>query len=106
MRLATWNVNSVQARLPRLLGWLEETRPDVLCLQETKAPDAGFPVKEVAELGYEAALYGTGRWNGVAILSRPGLDDVRRGLPREPGLPHPAARAISATRAGSRARSV
>ena len=79
MRLATWNVNSVAARLPRLLAWLEETRPDVLCLQETKTSDDGFPVKEVAELGYEAALHGTGRWNGVAILSRAGLDDVVTG---------------------------
>src|SRR6202161_4809347 len=106
MRWATWNVNSVQARLPRLLGWLEETRPDVLCLQETKAPDAGFPVKEVGELGYEAALYGTGRWNGGAILSRAGLEDVRRGFPGEPGLPDPEARAISATCAGCRVWSV
>ena len=106
MRLATWNVNSVQARLPRLLGWLEETRPDVLCLQETKAPDAGFPVAEVGELGYEAALYGTGRWNGVAILSRAGLADVRRGFPGEPGFPDPEARAISATCAGCRVWSV
>ena len=106
MRLATWNVNSVQARLPRLLSWLEETRPDVLCLQETKAPDAGFPVAEVGELGYEAALYGTGRWNGVAILSRAGLDDVRRGFPGEPGFPDPEARAISAPCAGCRVWSV
>jgi exodeoxyribonuclease-3 len=106
MRLATWNVNSVQARLPRLLGWLEETRPDVLCLQETKASDDGFPVKEVAELGYEAALYGTGRWNGVAILSRAGLDGVRRGFTGEPGFPDPEARAISATCAGVRVWSV
>jgi exodeoxyribonuclease III len=106
MRLATWNVNSVQARLPRLLGWLEETRPDVLCLQETKASDDGFPVKEVAELGYEAALHGTGRWNGVAILSRAGLDDVRRGFPGEPGFPDPEARAVSATCAGVRVWSV
>jgi exodeoxyribonuclease III len=106
MRLATWNVNSVQARLPRLLGWLEEAGPDVLCLQETKAADGGFPVKEVAGLGYEAALYGTGRWNGVAILSRAGLDDVRRGFPGEPGFPDPEARAISATCGGIRVWSV
>ena len=106
MRLATWNVNSVQARLPRLLSWLEETRPDVLCLQETKAADAGFPAGEVGELGYEAALHGDGRWNGVAILSRAGLDDVRRGFPGEPGFPDPEARAISATCGGCRIWSV
>lgn len=106
MRLATWNVNSVQARLPRLLGWLADVQPDVLCLQETKAPDAGFPVKEVGELGYEAALHGNGRWNGVAILSRAGLDDVCRGFPGEPGFPDPEARAISATCAGCRVWSV
>ena len=100
------NFRWFKARLPRLLGWLEETRPDVLCLQETKTPDAGFPVKEVAELGYEAALYGTGRWNGVAILSRAGLDDVRRGFPGEPGFPDAEARAISATCAGCRVWSV
>jgi exodeoxyribonuclease-3 len=106
MRLATWNVNSVQARLPRLLSWLEETRPDVLCLQETKAPDAGFPVAEVGELGYQAALHGSGRWNGVAILSRAGLADVRRGFPGEPGFPDPEARAISASCGGCRVWSV
>ena len=106
MRLATWNVNSVQARLPRLLGWLDEVRPDVLCLQETKAPDSGFPTAEVGELGYQTALYGTGRWNGVAILSRSGLDDVRRGFTAEPGFPDPEARAISATCAGCRVWSV
>jgi exodeoxyribonuclease-3 len=106
MRLATWNVNSVQARLPRLLGWLADVQPDVLCLQETKAPDTGFPVKEVGELGYEAALHGNGRWNGVAILSRAGLDHVRRGFPGEPGFPDPEARAISATCAGGRVWSV
>jgi exodeoxyribonuclease-3 len=106
VRLATWNVNSVQARLPRLLGWLDEVRPDVLCLQETKVADGGFPAAEVGELGYQAALYGTGRWNGVAILSRSGLDDVRRGFTAEPGFPDPEARAISATSAGCRVWSV
>jgi len=81
MRLATWNVNSVTARLPRLLDWLDGTKPDVLCLQEIKVAEAAFPTAEVGELGYQAAVYGTGRWNGVAILSRTGLDDVRRGFP-------------------------
>ena len=106
MRLATWNVNSVQARLPRLLGWLAAARPDVLCLQETKVADAGFPTAEVAELGYAVATHGDGRWNGVAMLSRVGLDDVRRGFPGQPGFPDPEARAISATCQGCRVWSV
>jgi exodeoxyribonuclease-3 len=101
MRLATWNVNSVTARLPRLLDWLDGTKPDVLCLQEIKVAEAAFPSAEVGELGYTAAVYGTGRWNGVAILSRVGLDDVRRGFTGEPGFPDPEARAISATCQGA-----
>lgn len=106
MRLATWNVNSVVARLPRLVGWLETARPDVLCLQETKIADAAFPRAEVEALGYELALHGDGRWNGVGILSRVGLDDVTRGFADEPGFPDPEARALSATCAGVRVWSV
>jgi exodeoxyribonuclease III len=106
MRLATWNVNSVKARLPRLLGWLEQVRPDVLCLQETKIPNDGFPTDEVADLGYAVAAHGDGRWNGVAVLSRVGLDDATRGLPDEPGFPEPETRAIAATCAGVRVWSV
>ncbi|MFC0031523.1 exodeoxyribonuclease III [Micromonospora chaiyaphumensis] len=106
MRLATWNVNSVKARLPRLLDWLATTKPDVVCLQETKCPDGAFPVAEVGELGYEAASHSDGRWNGVAILSRVGLADVAVGFPGEPGFPLPEARAISATCAGLRVWSV
>jgi exodeoxyribonuclease-3 len=106
MRFATWNVNSVKARLPRLLEWLDATAPDVLLLQETKVAADGFPAGEVAALGYETAAYGTGRWNGVAVLSRVGLDDVRRGFPGEPGYPEPEARAIAATCGGVRFRSV
>ena len=102
MRFATWNVNSVKARLPRLLEWLEQARPDVLCLQETKVAADAFPAAEVAELGYETAAYGQGRWNGVAILSRAGLDDVQRGFPGEPGFPDPEARAIGALCGGIR----
>ncbi len=83
MRLATWNVNSVVARLPRLIEWLGTVEPDVLCLQELKTAD--FPVAEVAELGYEVATHSTGRWNGVAILSRVGVAQVRAGLLDEPG---------------------
>jgi len=106
MRFATWNVNSVKARLPRLLEWLDGTGPDVLCLQETKVAADGFPSGEVAALGYETAAYGTGRWNGVALLSRIGLEDVERGFPGEPGYPGPEARAIAATCGGIRFRSV
>jgi exodeoxyribonuclease III len=106
MRFATWNVNSVNARLPRLLEWLSHTKPDVLCLQETKVPADGFPSADVAALGYEIAAYGQGRWNGVALLSRIGLADVRQGFPGEPGFPAPEARAISASCGGIRFTSV
>ena len=85
MRLATWNVNSVKARLPRLLEWLAEAEPDIVCLQETKCAAALFPAAEVGELGYEVAAHGEGRWNGVALLSRVGLEDVSRSFPGEPG---------------------
>ena len=85
MRLATWNVNSVKARLPRLLEWLAEAGPDIVCLQETKCAAASFPAAEVGELGYEVAAHGDGRWNGVALLSRVGLEDVSRSFPGEPG---------------------
>jgi exodeoxyribonuclease-3 len=100
VRLATWNVNSVRARLPRLLAWLDDTKPHVVCLQETKCAADNFPAAEVAELGYATAAHGDGRWNGVAILSRVGLDAVRRGFPGEPGFPEPQARALAATCAG------
>ena len=113
MRIATWNVNSVIARTPRLLDWLGTASPDVLCLQEIKATAETFPTDAVAELGYEAAIHGTGRWNGVAILSRVGIDDERRGLRDEPGYrPEDAMfeatepRAIGATCGGVRIWSV
>jgi exodeoxyribonuclease-3 len=105
MRFATWNVNSVKARLPRLLEWLSDTAPDVVCVQETKVPDEGFPA-EVKDLGYDVAHYGQGRWNGVALLSRVGLDDVRRGFPGMPGYPDAEARAISARCSGIRFESI
>lgn len=97
MRLATWNVNSIGARLPRLMEWLESTAPDVVCLQETKCGPDEFPTLHVQSLGYEVAAYGEGRWNGVAILSRIGLTDVRLGFDGQPGFPEPEARAVSAT---------
>ncbi len=106
MRVATWNVNSVLARLPRLVDWLAATGPDVVCLQETKIAADDFPAAAVKEVGYDVAAHGDGRWNGVAILSRVGLDDVVRGLPDEPGFPGAEARAIGATCAGVRLWSV
>jgi exodeoxyribonuclease-3 len=78
VRIATWNVNSLAARLPRVLAWLQEASPDVVCLQETKMTDAAFPAGAFAELGYESAHHGQGQWNGVAVLSRLGLRDVQR----------------------------
>ena len=80
MRLATWNVNSLGARMPRVTDWLQSNQPDVLCMQETKLADDKYPVEEFAELGYESAHHGDGHWNGVAILSRVGLNDVIRGF--------------------------
>ena len=106
MRLATWNVNSIMARLPRLVPWLEEQRPDVLCIQETKVSDEQFPFEPIRAAGYDVAAHGTGRWNGVAILSRAGLDDVVRGCPGEPGFPELEARAVAATCGGVRVWSV
>ncbi len=87
LRLATWNVNSLPARLPRVLEWLDRVQPDVLCLQETKVSDAAFPHGELTELGYEAAADGEGGYNGVAILSRVGLEEVRRGSTGSPDSP-------------------
>ncbi|MGH3911584.1 MAG: exodeoxyribonuclease III [Pseudonocardiaceae bacterium] len=109
MRLVTWNVNSVRSRLPRLLPWLDERAPDVVCLQETKLPADAFDElvrPDLAERGYAVAHHGDGRWNGVAIASRVGLDDVTTGLLDEPGYPDPEARAVSATCGGLRISSV
>jgi exodeoxyribonuclease-3 len=110
VRIATWNVNSVKQRVPRLLPWLDERRPDVVCLQETKLTDEAFTdllAAELADRGYAVALHGEATWNGVAILSRAGLDDVARGLGDDaPGFPHPEARAVSATCGGIRVVSV
>lgn len=109
MRLATWNVNSAKQRLPRLLPWLDERRPDVVCLQETKLADDAFLAlfsEELTSRGYEVAAHGEAQWNGVAILSRVGLEDVVSGLPGGPGFPHQEARAVAATCGGLRIVSV
>ena len=80
MRIATWNVNSLKARLAKLEAWLERARPDVLLLQETKSTDAAAPHEFFRERGYELAHHGEGRWNGVALASRRGLAEVQRVL--------------------------
>jgi exodeoxyribonuclease-3 len=109
MRIATWNVNSVKQRVPRLLPWLDERQPDVVCLQETKLADDAFAEllgEELSARGYEVATHGEATWNGVAILSRAGLEEVVAGLADAPGFPHPEARAIAATCGGVRVVSV
>jgi exodeoxyribonuclease III len=110
VRIATWNVNSAKQRVPRLLPWLDERKPDVLCLQETKLADDAFSEllgQELADRGYEVATHGEATWNGVAIISRAGLDDVVRGLGEDcPGFPHQEARAVAATCGGIRVISV
>jgi len=109
VRLTTWNVNSIKQRMPRFLPWLDERQPDIVCLQETKLADDAFAELldgELAGRGYEVAAHGEAAWNGVAILSKVGLDDVVRGIEGGPGFPHPEARAVSATCGGIRVVSV
>ena len=107
MRIATWNVNSVGARLERVTAWLEAQRPDVLALQELKCTTEAFPQAAVEALGYSVEALGDGRWNGVALLSRLPMTDVRRNLIGQPeydGSIEP--RAIGATIDGVRVWSV
>lgn len=107
MRIVTWNVNSIGARLERVLAWLELNKPDVLALQELKCTDDAFPLMPIQALGYEVATLGTGRWNGVALLSRVGLADVTRGLIGQPQYEEAdEPRAIGATCGGVRVWSV
>lgn len=103
MVIATWNVNSIRARLPRLLAWLQAKQPDVLCLQETKVVDEEFPFAEVEALGYRAVTFGQKTYNGVAILSKKPLEDPRQGLP---GDESGEARLLSAAVGGVRVFSV
>ncbi len=125
MRVATWNVNSVKQRVPRLLPWLDQRQPDIVCLQETKLADDAFAQllgDDLGRRGYEFAAHGEARWNGVCILSRVGLADVVPGIDGAPGFPEPErprgglpdarapvnteARAIAATCGGIRVHSV
>ena len=81
MKIVSWNVNSVKARLPNLLAYLQEAKPDVVCLQELKCVDEAFPRMEVEALGYNVETHGQKTYNGVALLSKSPLEDVTRGLP-------------------------
>ena len=100
MKLATWHINSIRARQERLLTWLGQERPDVLCLQETKVEDSGFPLAPLKKLGYEVAMFGQRSYNGVAIASTAPLTDVSCGLGDDPA--DDEARLIAATTHGMR----
>jgi exodeoxyribonuclease-3 len=104
MRIATWNVNSLKARLPRVEEWLGYAQPDVLCMQETKLADAAFPALALSALGYESVSHGDGRWNGVAIASRVGIDEVEVGFGSD--ADEQGCRVVAATCGGVRVHSV
>jgi len=102
--IATWNVNSLKARLPRVQAWMADVQPDVLLMQETKMTDKAFPALSFSEMGYETAHFGQGQWNGVAVVSRVGLSDVRTNFAA--GEPDGEARIITATCGGVKVVSV
>ena len=104
MRIATWNVNSINARLPNVLAWLKEKAPDVVLFQELKTIEDKFPKMEFSALGYQSAVFGQKTWNGVAILSKHPITDVKNGLPGDASDEH--ARYIEATINGLRIASI
>lgn len=106
MRIATWNVNSLKARLARVEEWIDYAQPDVLCLQETKLADVAFPALDFTRLGYESAHLGSGRWNGVAVLSRVGLEDVESGFAKGAAPELADSRVLGATCGGVRVTTV
>ena len=109
MRIATWNVNSIRSRIDRVEAWLQRSDVDVLAIQETKATDAQFPFYRLAALGYEVAHHGLNHWNGVAIVSRVGIEDVTPSFADAPPWGDPPvveARALTATCGGVRVTSV
>src|SRR5689334_20606190 len=83
MKIATWNVNSINVRMPQLAGWLKAADPDVVCVQETKCVDEAFPYQELFDLGYHSAFYGQKSYNGVAIISKEEPKDVVKGFPND-----------------------
>src|SRR6266487_2038995 len=95
MKIASWNINSLRKRQDRLFAWLEATKPDIVCLQETKCPNEQFPVLAVQAAGYHSAYHGEKSYNGVAILAKKQLRDVRPSLCDE--VVDPQARVIAAT---------
>ena len=105
MRIVTWNVNSLNVRMDRVTEWIELLQPDVLCLQETKLSNEDFPHDVFTKLGYESAHHGQGQWNGVAIISKVGLDDVRNDFDDGRDEPDQDARIIWATCDGVRVAS-
>jgi exodeoxyribonuclease III len=107
MRISSWNVNSVRARADRIANFLERSEIDVLCIQETKAKDEQFPCELFERLGYEVVHFGLSQWNGVAIASRVGIEEIQRGFPNQPEFKDVVeARAIGATCGGVRAWSL
>ena len=100
MKIATWNVNSIRQRVDRVTAWAEREKPDVLCMQEIKTEDAGFPREPFEALGYHVETYGQRTYNGVAILARKPIQDVVRGFPSEE--PDAARRLIAGTVGGIR----
>jgi exodeoxyribonuclease-3 len=109
MRIATWNVNSIRARLDRVVQWLQDSDVDVLAMQETKCRDDQFPALIFESIGYESVSHGTSQWNGVAIVSRVGITDIERSFPGQPTWGDPPeleTRALGATCGGVRIWSV
>ena len=100
MKIATWNVNSILARLPHVTRWLESAQPDVLCIQETKCSDDKFPLLELKSVGYDCVVFGQQSYNGVAIISRAGCANVQRGYPEDDAGSH--SRLLAADVAGIR----
>src|SRR6266404_4752256 len=100
MKIATWNVNSILARLPHVTRWLEAEQPDVLCVQETKCTDDKFPSLEIKALGYDCVMLGQQSYNGVAIISKVGCAGIQRGYPNDDASSQ--ARLLSADIAGVR----